>query len=104
MLSIILCYDDDVFLAGVSIENPESNLDQSILIVRFPSGIGVEVQEVQGYLHATAYVPREIQVCITVVRSYFYDLERLDRKQYCCLFRTILTAYLVTGVAFRKMT
>ncbi|GAU98628.1 hypothetical protein RvY_09748 [Ramazzottius varieornatus] len=46
---------------GVSIQSPESNLDQSTLIVRFPSGIGIEVQEVQGYLHATAYVPREIQ-------------------------------------------
>ncbi|XP_055339847.1 protein mesh-like [Paramacrobiotus metropolitanus] len=46
---------------GVSIHSPEFNLDQSNLVVRFPSGIGVEVQEVQGYLHVTSYVPREIQ-------------------------------------------
>ena len=49
-------------MTGVSIQSGETNLDQSNLVVRFDSGIGIEVQEVNGYLHVIAYVPRGIQV------------------------------------------
>ncbi|XP_055351550.1 protein mesh-like [Paramacrobiotus metropolitanus] len=46
---------------GVSIHNSEYNSDRSNMVVRFPSGIAIEVSETQGRLHVTASVPPEIQ-------------------------------------------
>jgi len=54
--SIFLSISPFLF-AGVTVYTPTYTIDQSEVIVMFPSGAGVEVVERKGYMAARVYLP-----------------------------------------------